>query len=163
MNSVFGTKMFLVLGSNSTPISLSFFPWRKTLDIDMNDSRPKKKYGVRFLSIDRWPEASTRDPTTITWSALVNIRRKVLLSSVGFRKRMTSRSPRKLICDSSALRSSLSDLFDFWWEILSDFFDHSSIDSNQFKHGFCKETNEQKMKTFLSEQHATNRNKDSND
>ena len=29
--------------------------------------------------------------------------------------------------------------------------------------GFCKETNEQRMKTFLSEQHATNRNKDSND
>ena len=48
------------------------------------------------------------------WSALVNIRRKALLSSVGFRKRMTSRSPRSLICDSSALRSSISDLFDFW-------------------------------------------------
>ena len=32
----------------------------------------------------------------------------------GFRKRMTSRSPRSLICDSSALRSSISDLFDFW-------------------------------------------------
>ena len=46
---------------------------------------------------------------------------------------------------------------------MSDFFDHSSIDSNQFKQGFCKETNEQRMKTFLSEQHATNRNKDSND
>ena len=29
--------------------------------------------------------------------------------------------------------------------------------------GFCKETNEQRMKTFLSEQHATKRNKDSND
>ena len=29
--------------------------------------------------------------------------------------------------------------------------------------GFCKETSEQRMKTFLSEQHATNRNKDSND
>ena len=29
--------------------------------------------------------------------------------------------------------------------------------------GFCKEMNEQRMKTFLSEQHATNRNKDSND
>ena len=29
--------------------------------------------------------------------------------------------------------------------------------------GFSKETNEQRMKTFLSEQHATNRNKDSND
>ena len=29
--------------------------------------------------------------------------------------------------------------------------------------GFCKETNEQRMKTFLSEQHATNRNKESND
>ena len=64
---------------------------------------------------------------------LVNIRRKALLSSVGFRKRMTSRSPRRLICDSSALRSSISDLFDFWWEILSHFFDHSSIDINQFK------------------------------
>ena len=31
----------------------------KTLDIDTNDSPPKKK------KIDRWPEASTRDPTTI--------------------------------------------------------------------------------------------------
>ena len=29
--------------------------------------------------------------------------------------------------------------------------------------GFCKETNEQKMKTFLPQQHATNRNNDSND
>ena len=35
-------------------------------------------------------------------SALVNIRRKALLS-VGFRKPMTSRSPRSFICDSSAL------------------------------------------------------------
>ena len=43
---------------------LFFFPLRQTLDIDMNDSRPKKHW-VRFLSIDRWPEASTRDPTTI--------------------------------------------------------------------------------------------------
>ena len=47
------------------------------------------------------------------WSALVNIRRKALLSLVGFRKHMTSRSPRSVICDSSALRSSISDLFDF--------------------------------------------------
>ena len=38
----------------------------KTLDIDTNDPRPKKKqHGIRFLSIDRWPEASTLDPTTI--------------------------------------------------------------------------------------------------
>ena len=29
--------------------------------------------------------------------------------------------------------------------------------------GFCKETDEQKMKTFLSQQHGTTRNKDSND
>ena len=29
--------------------------------------------------------------------------------------------------------------------------------------GFCQETNEQRMETVLSEQHATNRNKDSND
>ena len=42
-------------------------------------------------------------------SALVNVRRKALLSSVGFRKRMTSRSPRiHLHFDR------LSDLFDFW-------------------------------------------------
>ena len=46
-------------------------------------------------------------------SALVNIRRKTLSSSVGFRKRMTSRSPQSLICDPSAVRSSISDLFDF--------------------------------------------------
>ena len=26
---------------------------------------PAKKHWVRFLSIDRWPEASTRDPTTL--------------------------------------------------------------------------------------------------
>ena len=74
-----------------------------------------------------------RSPSIKGRSALVNIRRKALLSSVGFRKHMTSRSPRSVICDSSALRSSISDLFDFWWEILSHFFDHSSIDSNQFK------------------------------
>ena len=37
-------------------------------------------------------------------SALVNIRRKALLSSVGFRKRMTSRSPRGSPCDSCKLR-----------------------------------------------------------
>ena len=52
-----------VLGSDSTPIS-------------MNDSGPKKNIGPEFddayttylpriLSIDRWPEASTRDPTTL--------------------------------------------------------------------------------------------------
>ena len=37
-------------------------------------------------------------------SALVNIRRKALLSSVGFRKRMTSRSPCGSPCDSCKLR-----------------------------------------------------------
>ena len=37
-------------------------------------------------------------------SALVNIHRKALLSSVGFRKRMTSRSPRGSPCDSCKLR-----------------------------------------------------------
>ena len=58
----------------------------------------------------------------VTWSALVNICRKALSSSVGLRKRMTSCSPRRLICDPSALWSSISDLFDFWWEVLSHFF-----------------------------------------
>ena len=37
-------------------------------------------------------------------SALVNIRRKALLSSVGFRKRMTSRLLRGSSCDSCKLR-----------------------------------------------------------
>ena len=36
--------------------------------------------------------------TTLQRSALVYIRRKALLSSVGFRKRMTSRSPRGISC-----------------------------------------------------------------
>ena len=39
-----------------------------------------------------------------TRSALVSIRRKALLSSVGFRKRMTSRSPRGSSCDSCKFR-----------------------------------------------------------
>ena len=82
-----------------------------------------------------WEKAGERvslaDVTSHERSALVNIRRKALLSSVGFRKRMTSRSPRSSICDSSAL--SVSDLFDFWWEFLSHFLDHSWIDSSQFK------------------------------
>ena len=76
-----------------------------------------------------------------TRSALVNIRRSALLSSVGFRKLVTSRSPQSFwyikICDSSALRSSISDLFVFWWEVLSHFFYHSSIDSNLFKQRRC--------------------------
>ena len=48
MNSVFATKMFLVLRSDSTPISL-FFPRRQTLDIDMNDSRLNKTVGSDFF------------------------------------------------------------------------------------------------------------------
>ena len=45
------------------------------------------------------------------WPALVNIHRKALLSSVGFRKRMTSRSPRGiyLYVFGSITHSDLSD------------------------------------------------------
>ena len=91
----------------------------------------KYKVGTTFYP----PFCFSQNSTVVALfrSALVNIRRKALLSSVGFRKRMTSRSPRRLIYDSSTLRSSISDLFDFWWEILSHFFDQSSIDSDQFK------------------------------
>ena len=68
-------------------------------------------------------------------SALVNICRKALLSSVGFRKRMTSRSPRGSPCDSCKLRFDLP-LWFVWWsdvcfEVLSCFFDHPSIDSTK--------------------------------
>ena len=41
-----------------------------------------------------------KENAVVKRSALVNIRRKALLSSVGFRKRMTSRSPRSFICTS---------------------------------------------------------------
>ena len=64
-------KKNLILGRNELSFRDQDVPrsreqqW-KTLDIDTNDSRPKKKkHGIRFLSIDRWPEASTGDPTTI--------------------------------------------------------------------------------------------------
>ena len=68
-------------------------------------------------------------------SALVNIRRKALLSSVGFRKRMTSRSPRGSPCDSCKLCFD-RPLWFVWWsdvcfEVLSCFFDHPSIDSTK--------------------------------
>ena len=70
-----------------------------------------------------------------TGSALVNIRRKALLSSVGFRKRMTSRSPRGSPCDSCKLRFD-RPLWYVWWfdvcfELLCCFFDHLSIDSTK--------------------------------
>ena len=66
-------KKTVILGRNELSFREQDVPrsreqqW-KTLDIDTNDSRPKKKkkkHGIRFLSIDRWPETSTRDPTTI--------------------------------------------------------------------------------------------------
>ena len=67
--------------------------------VKVDDDDNQKRFLIHFMEVR---------------SALVNIRRKALLSSVGFRKRMTSRSPRSLICDSSVLRLSVSDLFDFW-------------------------------------------------
>ena len=82
------------------------------------------------------PRLSTSSSST--WSsrsALVNIRRKALLSSVGFRKRMTSRSPRRSPCDSCKFRFD-RPLWFVWWSdvcfaVLSCFFDHSSIDSTK--------------------------------
>ena len=61
--------------------------------------------------------------------------RKALLSSVGFRKRMTSRSPRGSPCDSCKLCFD-RPLWFVWWsdvcfEVLSCFFDHPSIDSTK--------------------------------
>ena len=68
-------------------------------------------------------------------SALVNIRRKALLSSVGFRKRMTSRSPRDIYLPvtnfASIVHSDLSDDLTLCFEVLSCFFDHPSIDSTK--------------------------------
>ena len=68
-------------------------------------------------------------------SALVNIRRKALLSSVGFRKRMTSLSPRGSLFDSCKLRFDRPLWFVLWsdvcFEVLSCFFDHPSIESTK--------------------------------
>ena len=68
-------------------------------------------------------------------SALVTIRRKALLSSVGFRKRMTSRLPRGSPCDSCKPRFDRPLWFVCWadvcFEVLSCFFDHPSIDSTK--------------------------------
>ena len=68
-------------------------------------------------------------------SALVNIRRKALLSSVGFRKRMTSRSPRGIYLPvthfASIVHYDLSDDLTVCFEVLSCFFDHPSIDSTK--------------------------------
>ena len=47
----------------------------KTLDIDTNDSRPKKKNAIRFLSIDRWPEASTVTPQRSDHAEAKTVRR----------------------------------------------------------------------------------------
>ena len=48
--------------------------------------------------------------TCLSRSALVNIRRKALLSSVGFRKRMTPRSPRGIIMTAFCAFASISTL-----------------------------------------------------
>ena len=61
-------------------------------------------------------------------SALVNIRQKGLSSSVGFRKRMTSRSPRGIYFIPILWFVWRSDVC---FEVLSCFFDHPSIDSNK--------------------------------
>ena len=76
----------------------------------------------------------------LVWSALVNIRGKALVSSVGFRKRMTSRSPRGIynVCLFDGLLmlllrscTDLSDDLTVCSQVLSCFFDHPSIDSNK--------------------------------
>ena len=92
--------------------------------VSFSKSKPKRRRRGEFICIttyDRWKR-----------SALVNIRRKALLSSVGFRKRMTSRSPRGSPCDSSKLRLDRPLRF-VWWsdvciEVLSCFSVHPSID-----------------------------------
>ena len=61
------------------------------------------------------------------WSALVNIRRKALLSSAGFRKRMMS----LMYTFASIVHSDSSDDLTVCFEVLSCFFDHPSIDSTQ--------------------------------
>ena len=74
-------------------------------------------------------------------SALVNIRRKALLSSVGFRKRMTLPSPRGSYLPVTHVSFALIVHSWFvWWsdvcfELLSCFFDHPSIDS--IKRCYC--------------------------
>ena len=55
--------------------------------------------------------------TVVTRSALVNIRRKALLSSLGFRKRMTLRPPRGSPCGSCKLRFDHPLRFVWWSDV----------------------------------------------
>ena len=88
---------------------------------------------ARRAGVAPWISKSTHPSR----SALVNIRRKGLLSSVTFRKRRTSHSPRGSSCDSCKLRFDrpLWLIFVLWsdvcFEVLSCFFDHPSIDSTK--------------------------------
>ena len=83
----------------------------------------------------RPPKLTLRGKSVMWFTCIVNIRRKALSSSVGFRKRMTSRSPRGSPCDSCKLRYD-RPLWFVWWsdvcfDVLSCFFDHPSIDSTK--------------------------------
>ena len=83
------------------------------------------------------PEAHRGIPEPDIWIGQdwLGIRRKALLSSVGFRKRMTSRSPRGIYLPvthfASIVHSDLSDDLTVCFEVLSCFFDHPSIDSTK--------------------------------
>ena len=83
------------------------------------------------------PEAHRGIPEPDIWIGQdwLGIRRKALLSSVGFRKRMTSRSPRGIYLPvthfASIVHYDLSDDLTVCFEVLSCFFDHPSIDSTK--------------------------------
>ena len=78
-----------------------------------------------------------RDEVWERGSALVNIRRKALLSSVGFRKRMTSHSPCGIYLPvthnafASIVHSNFSDDLTVCFKVLSCFFDHPSINETK--------------------------------
>ena len=91
---------------------------------------------LRQLVLPGKPDSCANVTTCcLAGSSLVNIHLKALLSSVGFRKRMTSLSPRGSLYDSCKLRFDRPLWFVLWsdvcFEVLSCFFDHPSIDSTK--------------------------------
>ena len=88
---VFGAKKIPVLfDGNFPPHAAPLSGLENTLRVDILSRK------FMIAPIFSFVECNLQDAAFLTWSALVNIRRKALLSSDGFRERMTSRSPPSL-------------------------------------------------------------------
>ena len=84
----------------------------ETSSLPTDSSRPLFKQTEIFSILTVWLYISTV-------STVLNIRASYLSASSGFR--LQGEIPAGQICDSSKPWLSISDLFDFWWEVLYHF------------------------------------------